>query len=111
MDTVSDATNTTVCSDLSYCTSVIISGGSTFTDVPYGYTVEKEARLVSSSNGLRNLGYIVTLDDSTRWSSLEVHNSFFRRIKAPFDGCDPYDSLIAIDDSRVQPEGSLNNFR
>lgn len=65
---------------------------------------------MSNENGLRNQGYIVTLD-SGNWSSLEVFDSRFLRVKAPFDSCSPYDSLVAIDDSRVQPAASLDNFR
>ena len=49
--------------------------------------------------------------DSGKWSSLEVYDSIFRRIKAPFDGCGHYDTLVAIDDSRVQPVSSVDNFR
>ena len=49
----------------------------TFEAIPYGESVKSEANLVSSLNGLRNLGYIVTLDDQTRSSSLAVYSSSF----------------------------------
>ena len=111
MDTVSDAKSASVCdSDATYCTQILINSGSIFQSIPFGHTSRTQARLVSESNGLRNQGYIVTLD-SDKWSSLEVYDSQFRQIKAPFDGCGTYESLVADDESQVQPEGSLNNFR
>ena len=88
----------------------MIKASSVFKNIPFGKAVEADAQLVSSDNGLRYQGYIVTLDSGS-WSSLEVFDSQFLYIVAPFDGCSPYDSLVAIDDSRVQPVGSLNNFR
>lgn len=69
--------------------------------MPFGQNTHSDAQLVSEKNGLRHLGYVITLEDSTKKSSLEVFDSMFDKIKAPFDGCLPYESLIAINTSRV----------
>ena len=42
----------------------------------------------------------MTLEGAS-WSSLEVSDSTFSEINAPFDGCAPYDSLIATDETKV----------
>lgn len=100
MDTVAESTRRSICSTDGYCTQILIKNDSIFEDIPFGQSVRSQPLLVSEENGLRYQGYIVTLDSGNR-SSLEVFNSEFHRIKAPFDGCGPYESLIAIDDSRV----------
>jgi len=67
--------------------------------------------LVSSSNGLRNRGYLITLESGAKQSSLEVYNTVVKNVNAPMDGCAPYNSLTAINQSKVQAAGSMNNFR
>ena len=98
MDTVSEATEDTVCSSPTYCTSIVIQSQTKFEDIPFGGSVHQASKLVNSENGLRNLGYIVTLDKGEEYaSSLEIFSADFSRIKAPYDGCGPYESLVAID--------------
>lgn len=112
MDTIDDTDLAeSICADYDYCTQVLITSESRFQNVPFGQAVDDEAILVSNSNGLRNIGYIVTLEESDRPSSLEVFSSHFSSLFSPFDGCAPYDSLIADDETKVEVVGSLNNFR
>ena len=60
---------------------------------------------------MRHLGYIINLQNPSTWSSLEVYDTIVEGIKSPVDGCKPYESLLAIDQSRVEAASSLNNFR
>ena len=66
---------------------------------------------MSEKNGLREYGFVVTLEDGTRQSSLEVFDSSFKEIKVPADGCLPYESLVAIDQTRVEEAHSMNNWK
>ena len=97
MDTVSESRKTQVCSGIKYCTQIVINDKSRFSKLPYMKSLYKQAQLVSEDNGLREYGYVVTLEESSRKSSLEVFDTVFKEIKAPVDGCLPYESLIAID--------------
>ena len=110
MDSVSDSTADTVCT-LDYCTNIVIEDSTSFTDIPFNnQRVWKNVNLVSEDNGLRNLGYIVTLENSVDETSLTITESKMTRVKAPYDGCTPYDQLTASNQSKTAALGSLNNF-
>ena len=66
MDKVGPTKAAKVCAGLEYCIQVVINDESNFSSIPFGQSLDSKAKLVSEMNGLRYLGYIVTLEDSSR---------------------------------------------